>query len=263
MRLSLLSFALLISSASADTLVKARYEITVSGFRVGIAGLEGQFSDVAYQAGVSVKLSGIAKMMAAGTGSVETEGKFAHGKALPENYRLLLDAGDKKEDISIGFSGNSVKSLAVEPNKPASTGTIPVTAAHKMNVLDPLSSGIFTSSQMSEAFASDACAKNFPVFDGRQRYDMRFSFDRKDSIRAIGYKGEALVCKARYTPVSGHVAGRADIEWLKNNRNMEVWLVPVKGTMNFIPARMKIDTQIGVAVIEPVKLDLGGSLAGR
>jgi hypothetical protein len=263
MRHSLLISALMVTSAIADTNVKARYEITIAGFRVGIAGLEGAFSESAYQAGVSVKLSGIAKMMAAGTGAVETEGRFLNGKAQPESYKLVLNAGDKNENIAISFAGNAVRSLSAEPNRPASTGTIPVTTSHKTNVLDPLSSGIFTSQQDSAEFGTDACVKNFPVFDGRQRYDMKFSYDRKESIRAIGYRGDAIICKARYVPISGHVAGRSDIEWLKNNQNMEVWLVPVKGTKSFIPARMKIDTQMGMAVIEPVKLDLGGAVAAN
>jgi hypothetical protein len=261
LRSSVLLFSLLPISLAAETLVKARYEITIAGFRIGIAGLEGRFSDEAYEAGVSVKLSGIAKMMAAGQGSVESDGKLQNGKAFPSSYRLNLDAGDKREDVSMDFAGVSVKSLSAEPQRPTPQGTIPVLGSHKANVLDPLSAGVFTSSELSDKMMSDACNKVFPIFDGRQRYDMSFTYDRKEPIRAIGYRGEALICKARYTPISGHVAGRADVTWLANNRNMEVWLVPVKNTKTFLPARIKIDTQMGMALVEPVKLDLGGTTA--
>jgi hypothetical protein len=255
--LSLLALTPLLSPALAQTPVKARYEITIAGFRVGMAGLEGNFSDNGYSAALSVKLSGIAKMMASGSGTADVSGTLIAGRASPQAYHLSLDAGDKQEAIAMGFAGNSVRQLSTEPQRPLPQGTIPVTSAHKMNVLDPFSAGLFTSAQPAEQMASDACAKNFPVFDGRQRYDMSFSYARTAPLKAIGYKGDALVCKARYTPIAGHVGGRADIQYLANNKNMEVWLVPVFGTKTFIPARIKIETQIGMANIEPIKLDLG------
>jgi Protein of unknown function (DUF3108) len=182
----------------ADTLVKARYEITVAGFRIGIAGLEGQFSDQAYAAGVSVKLSGLAKLMAAGEGSVEAEGRLSNGKAAPANYKLHLNAGDKKEDVAFNFSGANVNTLSAQPHRPDPQGTIPLKPNHKSNVLDPLSAGVFTSSDMASAFNTDTCNKSFPIFDGRQRYDMTFSYARKEPLKAIGYRGEALVCNSRH-----------------------------------------------------------------
>jgi Protein of unknown function (DUF3108) len=257
--LSLLS----VTPSLADTPIKARYEITVAGFRIGMAGLEGNFSDTNYSAALSVKLSGLAKMMAAGAGTADVSGSLSNGKASPQAYNLNLEAGEKNEAISIGFGGNTIRSLSAEPSRPLPQGTIPVTSAHKINVLDPFSAGVFTSQNAAEQMGQDACAKNFPVFDGRQRYDMSFSYARTAPLKAIGYRGEALVCKARYTPISGHVAGRADIQFLQNNKNMEIWLVPVRGTKNFIPARIKIETQIGMAVIEPIRLDVGAEQQAR
>jgi hypothetical protein len=44
---------------------------------------------------------------------------------------------------------------------------------------------------------------------------------------------------------------------MEANRDMQIWLAPVAGTRALVPARIAIRTPVGMAQIEPTRLDLG------
>jgi Protein of unknown function (DUF3108) len=248
---------LFLGAGPATAQVSGRYEISIAGLQVGAAAMEAVFDATTYQASVTVRLSGVAKLVTSGKGNGSASGRISGSMPVPAHYSLSMATGDRQESIRMGMSGGSIRSLTVEPERPLAPDTIPVQNSHRNNVLDPLSAGMFFSSKAASAMGEDACAKTYPVFDGRQRYELGFHYDRRESVKAQGYDGPVLVCKARYKPISGHVAGRADVQFMANNDEMEVWLAPVANSRAFVPAKIMIRTQVGMAEIEATKLSLG------
>lgn len=235
--------------------VSGRYEILIGGLQVGIAGFEGRITQESYQASVSLRLSGVSRVIASGRGSAMASGRIAGGRAVPASYQLTLNTTQQNDAIRMAMSGGSIRSHSAEPERPATPDQIPVTAAHRQGVLDPLSAGFFFVPGSGPTVAAEACAKTFPVFDGRQRYDLSFSYARTEQLKVAGYDGPAVVCNARYRAIAGHrPAVTAPME---ANRDMQIWLAPVAGTRALVPARISIRTPVGMAEIQPTRLELG------
>jgi hypothetical protein len=253
--LVLAALGAIVSPAAATERVSGRYDIMIGGLQVGVAGFEGRISNDSYQTSVSLRLSGVSRLIASGRGSATASGRIAGGRAVPANYALTLNTTQQNEAIRMSMSGGSVGSHSAEPERPVAADQVPLTAAHRQGVLDPLSAGLFVVAGSGPTLSPEACAKTFPVFDGRQRYDLTFSFARTEALKVPGYDGPAVVCNARYRPIAGHrPAVTAPME---QNRDMQIWLAPVAGSRALVPARIMIRTPMGLAQIEPTRLELG------
>lgn len=241
--------------ALAQERVSGRYDVMIGGLQVGMAGLEGRVSRDAYQASVSLRLSGVSRVIASGRGSAQASGRIAGGRAVPASYSLTLNTTQQNDSIRMTMAAGSVRAHSAEPARPAAPDQVPLTAGHTQGVLDPLSAGFFFVAGSGPTVAAEACAKTFPVFDGRQRYDLSFSFDRVETLKVPGYEGPAVVCNARYRAIAGH---RPTVTApMEANRDMQLWLAPVAGTRALVPARITIRTPLGMAQIEPTRLELG------
>lgn len=241
--------------ALATETVSGRYEILIGGLQVGVAGLEGRISNDAYETSVSVRLSGVSKLIASGRGSASASGRIVNGRASPGQYQLDLTTTQQSDAIRMAMAGGSVRSYSAQPERPSAADEVPLTAAHRQGVLDPLAAALFFAPGAGPTVTPEACAKTFPVFDGRQRYDLTFTYGRTEEIKVQGYQGPVLVCNARYRAVAGHRP--AVTQPMEANRDMQIWLAPVAGARVLIPARIMIRTPVGMAQIEPTRLDLG------
>ena len=68
-----------------------------------------------------------------------------------------------------------VKELEAAP--PASRDLVPVTEANSQGIVDPLTAMLFASSASGEGLSRDVCRHTLPIFDGRQRYDLKLAFE--------------------------------------------------------------------------------------
>ena len=83
------------------------------------------------------------------------------------------------------------------------------------------------------------------------RYDLQLAFKRMDTVKAEkGYAGPVVVCSVYFSPLGGYIPSRATIRYLKEQRDMEVWLAPIAGTRVLVPFRAQGPTPIGEAVME-------------
>jgi hypothetical protein len=101
-----------------------------------------------------------------------------------------------------------------------------------------------------------ACNRTLPVFDGYTRFDIQLSFAGMRVVKAKGYSGEVAVCSARYKPVSGHRPNRQSTKFMADNKNMEVWLMPIEGARALAPYRISVATMVGSVVIEAANVSL-------
>lgn len=249
------ALAVMVSPAGAAEAVSGRYEILIGGLQVGVAGFEGRISNDSYETSVSVRLSGVSRLIASGRGSATASGRIVGGRAVPANYALTLQTSQQNEAIRMAMAAGGVRSFSAEPTRPEAPDQVPVTPGHRQGVLDPLAAALFVIGSAGPMIGAEACNRTFPIFDGRQRYDLSFSYSRTEDLKVAGYSGQAVVCNARYRPIAGHRPSQTQA--MEQNRDMQVWLAPVAATRTLVPVRIKIRTPVGMAQIEPTRLELG------
>jgi hypothetical protein len=125
-----------------------------------------------------------------------------------------------------------------------------VTAANRRGIVDPLTAALFSAAAAGETLSKDACRRTLPIFDGRQRYDLKLAFKRMDKVTAEkGYAGPVVVCSVRYEPIAGHRASRF-VKYLSEGREMEMAFAPIAGTRLLAPFRLSVPSTLANLMIE-------------
>jgi len=255
------SFLLLLTaatSAEADARLKVHYEGSVTAIPVGEGEFVMDISDAGYAAVGHARVTGIAKLVSSGHGTVMSRGDFVDGRVSPTSYSTRSETDKKKEDIAISLANGTVTSFSVLPPNKNSKDRIPVEEKDRQNVVDPMSASIVTVPGTGDMLAPENCNRTIPIFDGRQRYDLVFKFERIDTAKDIkGYKGKLLVCRVDYRPIAGYKPDKLSVKYMQDNKNIFVWLAPVEGTRVLFPARVSIVTLIGIVVVQAERFEIG------
>jgi hypothetical protein len=238
--------------ALAQGKLEARYNVTVAGIQVGKGswlveiGNDGQYTSAA-----SGRVTGMMQVLTTGEGAAIARGTLGGGRLTPSTFASNITTDRYTDEVRITMQAGTVKELSVDPILPPSFDRVPVTEAHRRGVIDPMTAGMVVVSGNGDVLQPDACRHTNPVFDGRQRYDLVMSFKRMEHVKAEkGYQGPALVCAVHYEPIAGHRPGRAAIRFLRDTRDIEIWLAPITGTRVLVPFRISIPTFIGQAVLQ-------------
>jgi Protein of unknown function (DUF3108) len=238
------------SAASAGP-VEARYAITIAGLQIGTAVFSGQVSPQAYQATLNARLTGLVGVLTTGQGAVQVSGALAGQRPLSAGYALTANNSQISRTIQIGMNAGSITQVAIEPPFEPKPDRVPVLEHHRVNVADPVSALIMPVAGGGDLLSAQNCSRVIPVFDGVQRFNITLSAAGTRILNepGKGYVGHALVCSARYAPLAGHRPIPAT-DYMRDNREMAVWLVPVAGSRALVPWRIQVRTQLGVLVIE-------------
>lgn len=238
-------------TASAQGRLDAKYEASLAGLPIGKGAWIVDIADDQYSAAVSGATTGLMKSIGGGNGTGTAQGRIATGQFSPLSYVSTINYGKKAEVIRIALGGGNVKDSAIEPEPPETPGRIPVTEAHRRNVLDPMTGALVKVAGTGDPVSPDACRKTLPVFDGRMRYDLRLEYKRMENVKAEkGYQGPVVVCAVYFTPIAGYVPDRASIKYVAAQRDMEIWFAPITGTRVLAPYRISIPTPLGTGMIE-------------
>ncbi|WP_296513992.1 DUF3108 domain-containing protein [Rhodopseudomonas sp.] len=244
-------FAAPVGKAVAQGVLDARYEASLAGIPIGKGAWVIEIDVDQYSASASGGTSGLLQVFSGGHGTGESQGRITNGQLVPTSYAASTTSKKKTESIRMTLVGGNVKESAIEPEPPVDADRIPVVEAHRLGVFDPMTGSFLLAPGTGDPVNAAACHASTPVFDGRMRYDLKFDFKRIETVKADkGYHGPAVVCALYFTPISGYIPDRAAIKYLIEQRNMEVWLVPIAGTRVLVPFRVKIPTPLGNAVLE-------------
>lgn len=239
------------SQARADAKLDARYSVTVAGVTIGRGAWVIEFGDNQYTAAASGRVTGIFRALSTGEGAAAARGTITGFRLVPLTYAANITSDGKSDEVRMSLKDGTVQELAAEPVLPPHPDRVPVTDAHKRGVLDPLTGGLVLMGGNGDSLSPEACNRTMPVFDGRQRYDLAFSFKRMDKVKADkGYQGAVVVCQVGYRPMAGHRPGRSAIKFLVQSKDIEVWYAPVAGTRALVPFKVLIPTFIGKATLE-------------
>ena len=153
--------------------------------------------------------------------------------------------------MRVALDHGNVKEFRADPPPDHNDERVPVTEAQRHGVLDPMTASLLRVPGSGSPLVPEACQRTVAIFDGRLRYDLALAFKRMDKVKAEkGYAGPVVVCSVNFTPLGGYIPSRVTIRYLKQQRDMEVWLAPIAGTRVLVPFRAQGPTPIGEAVME-------------
>ncbi|HML30875.1 MAG TPA: DUF3108 domain-containing protein [Hyphomicrobium sp.] len=228
------------------TEVVATYKLAFGGFNVGVYHFNAHFTNGAYDAVAKAEVSAF-------FGAFKWVGNFSGKGALepaglrPADFAMSYKKKKKLVSVKIGFAGRTVSAVALVPNKPPSPDTIKLKPENLTNVFDPMAAMI----SVSDANPSSACNRIIPVFDGKARYDLHFTFKGREPLterRPSGQPKELIVCHVKYVPIAGHRPKDFSDPWIDYN-NIEFALRAVPKAGVYVPYRITIPSPIGNAVM--------------
>jgi hypothetical protein len=246
-----LLWAMATPAAFAQGRLEAHYEATLSGIPVGKGAWTIDISDDSFSASAFGGTAGLLKAFAGGSGTGASQGRVVNGALVATSYSASTTTSKKTEAIRMVLANGGVKEFAIEPEPPVDPDRIPVTEAHRKNVLDPMTGSMLRVPGTADPLGPEACHTGNAIFDGRMRYELRLDFKRMETVKAEkGYAGPVVVCAIYFVPVAGYIPDRPVIKYLTAQRNMEIAFAPVAGTRVLVPFRMVIPTPLGIAMLE-------------
>ena len=236
----------------SDGQVTATYKIDYNGIQLGKLHFNSTVKGHAYNMETTTKLSvpllGSIFKNLSWKGTTRTTGVVRGNTPRPVNYSFNFKSGKKRGNVHMNFSGNRVARVTRLPNKPLSSAHVPVTRAHLKRVMDPMSA-LMLISRKGKSHRS-ACARNIPIYDGNQRFNLKLSYKRSvrvDRSQSGGYSGPVIICRVAYQPISGYKPHKKDIKFMVNNKGIELWLMPLPNSRNYAPYRFVLPLPYGKA----------------
>jgi hypothetical protein len=239
-----------LTSATHAENIRATYHVSIIGLSIGTATALGTFEPQHYKIDIGVKLTGIAALVSSTKGAATAAGAIGRAGAVPATYANTTANSYETRTVRMAMSGGTVRGLDISPPFLDPVGRIPVTESSKRNVLDPVSALFMNVPAGQPLIGPAACDRTIPVFDGFARYDIQLSFVRSQDVQVKGYSGPVTVCAIRYVPVAGHRPEAKATQFMAENRQMEVWLVPVERAHAVVPLRISIMTMTGMLIVE-------------
>lgn len=255
----LLSVSMLAASqATAQESFTGVYNVSLIGLSLGTATVSGKVSGSEYRIEAYANLTGLASAMSGAKGSAVSSGAIQRGQLAPSAYATTSSNSKETRTVRIGMAAGTVKAVDIQPPFEEQTGRVPLTDAHKRNILDPLSALIMPIKAGDAGNGSAVCSRSIPVFDGYTRFNVDLGYVGTRQVAAQGYKGPVVVCNARYKPIAGHRPNRKATQFMIDNKDMEVWLAPLGEGKTMVPYRISVRTMVGMTVIEARRFQTGG-----
>ncbi|MBZ6075862.1 DUF3108 domain-containing protein [Microvirga puerhi] len=225
------------------------YDVTLAGLTLGKADLASTFDGSKYKMQAGVKLSGLAKLLTGGKGAATATGMITGSQPQPTSFAITSRSSDDQRTVRMGLTAGNVEAVEIDPPLDEKPDRVPLKEADKKGVVDPISALLMPALASVSVADTSNCNRTIPVFDGAARFDVVLSYSETKKVDVPGYKGPVLVCTARYIPISGHREGRPATKFMRENKDMSVWLVPLERQRLLVPLRVSVRTMIGVSVV--------------
>ena len=229
---------------------RARYTVSVIGFHVGEVAAAGSVGPKTYRIDLHAKLTGIAALVSNVKLALAATGSLRNDVPAPSTYATTSANSYGTRTVRMSLNSGNVKAVEIFPPFEDKEGRIPVTEAHKRNIVDPMSALIMPVPEGESLIGPAACNRTIPVYDGYVRFDVTLHYAGTRNVSINGYSGPVSVCSARYTPISGHKRDSKSTKFMAENRDIEAWLAPVERAHVVLPIHVALMTLAGAAVID-------------
>ncbi|HEY1735394.1 MAG TPA: DUF3108 domain-containing protein [Methylovirgula sp.] len=247
--------ALLATGAAAETL-RARYSVSLVGLHIGEIGVESRLESANYKVDLSAHLTGVASWIAHVKMALASSGQIHGGTLLPSAYATTSANSETTRTLRMSLNAGTVRAVEITPPFDDFQGRVPVTAANKHNILDPMSALIMAVPAGRPLVGPAACERTIPIYDGVVRFDLTMSFVGTRDVSATGYSGPVTVCAVRYRPIAGHKLDSRSTAFMAQNREIEVWLAPIEPAHVVVPFRVGLATLAGYTEVEATEFSI-------
>jgi hypothetical protein len=248
-----------LSSASRITAV---YRVDLAGFNLGNFNLTTVFRGDDYEMRGEARFSILQGLLYQWTGSTASAGRVTSAGPQPAMYALSFSegGGGKTERLRMTFGAGAVTDVQIVPYKGPNPRDIPVTKSQLEGVVDPMSGAFLTAHSENPNGDLNVCNQTLPVFDGRQRFDLVLTPKRAVNVQrsaSSGYTGPAVICRVKFIPIAGYQPDNPGIKLMSETDEIEVWLIPIRGTYMYVPYRIVLPTPVGYgsAVVTSIAVD--------
>jgi Protein of unknown function (DUF3108) len=231
--------------------LKVSYDITLAGLPLGKADLSSSFTGPKYEMEGRAKLTGLAMILTGGKGEASASGTLADdAPPRSSNFAVVSKTSDNQRSVRMGLKSGRVAKVEIDPPLEPRPDRVPVKAADKRGVVDPMSALLMPAVASKNLTDPANCDRTIPVFDGASRMNVVLSYGETKNVEVSGYSGPVLVCNARYVPISGHRSERPATKFMQENKDISVWLAPVEGPRLLFPLKVSVRTMIGMGEMQ-------------
>jgi hypothetical protein len=95
-----------------------------------------------------------------------------------------------------------------------------------------------------------------------QRFDLVLSPKRAVTVKKTtkgGDGGPAVICRVKFIPIAGYQPDNPGIRLMSQTDEIEVWLIPVRGTYMYVPYRIVLPTPVGYGSAVVSSIHVGGA----
>jgi hypothetical protein len=233
----------------ADVL-HATYRVSLIGLPIGAVNLTADLTPTSYSIAGNAKLTGVAKLFTNAHGASSGKGEIVHGHVSPATFATIASSSDMTRTIRMALAGNAVTGIDISPPFEDKPDRVPLGPGDKRGVVDPVGAVVLPAPALGPIISPAACDRTIPIFDGYTRFDITLSYVGDSVVSAKGYGGPAVICAARYVPISGHRRDRPATKFMADNKDLQVWLAPIESDRVLFPFRVSVRTMVGTTVIE-------------
>lgn len=237
------------STLSASSRIVAVYRVDLGNFNLGEFKLTTTIRGEDYQMRGEGRFTVLQGLIYEWRGVTASSGRVTNTGPEPAMYAFnYLDSGKAGERLRMTFDGRAVTDVSISPKDRPLPRTIPVTKEQLEGVLDPMSGAFLSARSDNPNGDLSVCEHTLPVFDGRQRYDLVITPKRIVTVKRTtptGYGGPAVICAVKFIPIAGYQPDNPGIRLMQQSNQIEVWLIPVRGTNMYVPYRIVLPTPVG------------------
>ena len=233
--------------------VSARYRLLFNGLDVGTYDFKSRVNGKSYSAVGKTKITalfGAFKWMGHFVGS----GSIDDGVPHPASFEMSYKSRSKTHSVKLGFDGDRISSVAVEPKKRPKKSAVPLKPEDFKHVFDPIAATL----AISGAVGHKACNRTIPVFDGKIRFDLKLSLKGHERVKekhATGLPTDLVVCRVKYVPIAGHKPKDFIHPWIDYD-NIEIALRAVPRAGIYVPYRITVPSTLGSAVMDAERINI-------
>ncbi len=179
------------------------YRLAFWGIPFGDTNYDGKFGSDSYAATSHFKTGGIVSVFWQAQIDANATGHYNARGLEPVLYDSLSQRrAQPQARMKVTFTGAVPQTFAEPSFDPT---TYPVSDAQKKEALDPMSAATLILSGMT-ADAANPCGKTAPVFDGRRRYNIEFTYIKDEPVKLDNglFNGTAHLCQIHYNQIAGY-----------------------------------------------------------
>ena len=253
--ISILTFAAINTNAPLNAAEAIHHEtqfiLSVVGIPVGKIAMAINVANGYYSINGSGKTFGVSKLFSNAKGSAQSKGHYLGNTITNMAHKLSYTTKKKRGSVNIKFGKNGVEKAVVNPAVKIKPGMIIVKPSHLKSVQDPLRTTIIAVSPGQIGNGAAICNRTLPVYDGKNRFNIKLRFKGTRKVVTKGFNGLSYVCAVRYQPVAGHRPFKKHIKRLKANNNMEIAMAQIGNSSLYGLIQFKVKTKYGTVIGKP------------